>query len=312
MGTGGVDATERAVEVRGLSVRYPDGTVVAIGGLPFTVGAGERVALVGANGSGKSTLLRAIFGLVRASSGAVRVFRRDPAREFDAIRPRVGGVLQDVEAQLLAPTVREDLAFGLEGRGLGKAAIRQRVEETAQRFGLEALLDKVPHYLSGGETRKVALAGALVTEPNLLVLDEPFAGLDPRSRGELVQLVAEAHARRNMAVLVTTHHVHDLPALVDAVYVLGQDGSLLVRDTPAAVFGMADILAAGNVDIPPLTRLAAALRRRGVCLGPAMDEEAMAEALAARLVEPNGAVGSSVHPPVSSAHPTPREAEVSR
>src|SRR4051812_26634526 len=102
------DVAEPAVvEAHDVAVRYPDGTAVAIRGLPFTVAAGERVALLGANGSGKSTLLRAVLGLIRPTSGTVRVFGRDPVRDFDAIRPRIGGVLQDVEAQLLAPVVRD-------------------------------------------------------------------------------------------------------------------------------------------------------------------------------------------------------------
>ncbi|MDQ3701769.1 MAG: energy-coupling factor ABC transporter ATP-binding protein [Chloroflexota bacterium] len=277
------DTAESVAAVRGLAVRYPDGTTVSIGGLPFTVAAGERVALLGANGSGKSTLLRALLGLVSEPAGEVRVFGRDPAQEFDVIRPRIGGVLQDVEAQLLAPTVREDLAFGLEGRGLSKGAVRERVEEIAHRFALRPLLDKVPHYLSGGEKRKVALAGALVTEPDLLVLDEPFAGLDPRSRAELVRLLLEAHARRGMAVVLTTHQVQELPALVDAVYLLGSDGTLLVRDTPRAVFGMRDLLADSNVEVPPLTQLTDALRRRGVEVPATEDPEVIADALATRV-----------------------------
>jgi cobalt/nickel transport system ATP-binding protein len=273
-----------------LVVRYPDGRTVTLTGEPFSVGAGERVALLGANGSGKSTLLRAVLGLVRPVSGSVRVFGRDPARDFDAIRPRVGAVLQDVEAQLLAPTVREDLAFGLE-RGMPKVEIARRVEGAAQAFDLDPLLDKVPHYLSGGERRKVALAGALVTEPDLLVLDEPFAGLDPLSRGELAALIRREHERRNMAVLLTTHEVHELPALVDTVYLLTSDGVLRVRGTPAAVFAMPDALAACNVEAPPLPRLLQALRDGGAAVGlPAgadtTDPLVVARALLARLTQP--------------------------
>jgi cobalt/nickel transport system ATP-binding protein len=249
------------------------------------------VALLGANGSGKSTLLRAVLGLVRPAAGTVRVFERDPVREFDAIRSRVGAVLQDVDAQLLAPTVREDLAFGLDGRGLSKDEIRERVGAVARRFGLEAMLDKVPHYLSGGEKRKVALAGALVTEPDVLVLDEPFAGLDPESIHELVQLLQAASAHRRLTLLLATHDVRELPVLVDAVYVLSRDGTLLVRDRPDAVFGMQDLLAASNVDVPPLARLLAALRRRGVHVGQealTSDPDALADLLASRITPREG------------------------
>ncbi len=270
-----------------LVVRYPDGRTVTLSGEPFSVGPGERVALLGANGSGKSTLLRAVLGLVRPASGTVRVFGRDPAREFDSIRPRIGAVLQDVEAQLLAPTVREDLAFGL-GSSLLRDEIARKVEAAANAFGLLPLLDKVPHYLSGGERRKVALAGALVTEPDLLVLDEPFAGLDPASRGELAALIRREHAQRGMAVLLTTHEVHELPSLVDTVYLLSADGALRVRGTPEAVFAMPDALAASNVEAPPLARLLDALRAGGANLEVAngmdtTDPLVVADALLRRL-----------------------------
>ena len=275
---------EPVVTARGLRVRYPDGRMVAVGGLPFTVREAERVALIGPNGSGKSTLLRAILGLVRPDAGEVRVFGRDPARDFDVIRPRLGAVLQDVDAQLLAPTVREDLAFGLDPRTLSRDEIARRVEGAAMAFGLETLLDKVPHYLSGGEKRKVALAGALVTEPDLLVLDEPFAGLDPRSRAELVAMLREAHTRRGMAVLLTTHEVEELTGLVDAVYVLSQESVLRVRDTPEAVFQMPDLLAAANVPVPPMARLLGALRAHGIQLDPSIfDATELGVVLAERL-----------------------------
>jgi cobalt/nickel transport system ATP-binding protein len=285
------------VTVESLSVRYPDGTVVGLSGLPFTIAPGERVALLGANGSGKSTLIRAILGLVRPEGGTVRVLGRDPVREFDLIRPRLSAVMQDVEAQLLAPTVAEDIAFGLEGRGLTRAEMQERVQEMACLFGLEALLDKVPHYLSGGERRKVALAGALATGPDLLVLDEPFAGLDPRSRTELIELVRAEHARRNMAVLLSTHEVHELPDLVDTVYVLSPEGELRVRDAPAAVFGMRVLLEESNVEAPPLTVLVAALTRRGLRVEATNDPEALAEDLASQVLERVPARISPVAPP---------------
>lgn len=271
------------VSVEGLSVRYPDGTKVSLSGLPVTLAEGERVALLGSNGSGKSTLIRAILGLIRPRAGTVRVLGHDPVREFDFIRPRLSAVLQDVEAQLLAPTVAEDIAFGLEGRGYCATEVQALVLETARRFELEHLLEKVPHYLSGGERRKVALAGALVTQPELLVLDEPFAGLDPRSRAELVDLVRQAHAQRNMAVLLSTHEVHELPGLVDVVYVLSAHGEVVVRDTPDAVFGMPHVLEENNVEAPALTQLVAALQRRGLDVPSTIDPETLAEHLVGHL-----------------------------
>jgi cobalt/nickel transport system ATP-binding protein len=270
-----------AVSLRGLQVQYPDGRTVAIGGIPFEVATGERVALLGPNGSGKSTLLRAVLGLARATAGEVRVFGHDPAREFEQVRTRLGAVLQDVDAQLLAPTVGEDLAFGLVGRGLSAAEVQSRVQAIASAYDLTPLLEKVPHYLSGGERRKVALAGALITEPELLVLDEPFASLDPRSRAELSQYLRLEHTRRGLAFLLTTHEIEELPGLVDTVYVISVEGELVARGTPDEVFAKHDLLVASNVAPPMLVRLAEALRSRGAEVPGANDPEAMADALLA-------------------------------
>jgi cobalt/nickel transport system ATP-binding protein len=270
-----------AVRVDGLRVTYPDGRAVAIVGAPFVVDRGERVAILGPNGSGKSTLLRAVLGLARTSAGTVEVLGHDPAREFEAIRPRVGAVLQDVEAQLLAPTVGQDLALGLAGRGLSRAEVDGRVAAIAREFNLTDLLDKVPHYLSGGERRKVALAGALVTEPELLVLDEPFAGLDPRSRLELSHLIRADHQQRRITLILTTHEVQEVPALVDTVYLLSEQGELVGRGSPAEIFARPDLLLASNVEPPPLTRLLAALAERGERIPPSNDPDEVARALLA-------------------------------
>jgi cobalt/nickel transport system ATP-binding protein len=240
------------------------------------------VALLGANGSGKSTLLRAVLGLARPVSGEVRVFGRNPATAFDELRPQVGAVLQDVEAQLLAPTVREDLAYGLQGSGLSKEEIGARVRRVAAAFRLEDVLDRVPHYLSGGERRKVALAGALVTEPRLLVLDEPFGGLDPRSREELVELIGRAHGDRELTLLLATHEVDQLPRLVDTVCVLRQDGEVRAYGQVREVLAMEEVLRECNVEPPVLGRLRLALERRGmtVPVEAADDVEALANVLA--------------------------------
>ena len=269
-----------AVHASGLQLPYPDGRIVTITGLTFEVEPGERVAIVGPNGSGKSTLLRAILGLIKPAAGQVTVLGHDPARQFERVRTRIGVVLQDVDAQLLAPTVREDLAFGLGGRGLAPAQIRARVETYAERLGIAHLLKRVPHYLSVGERRRVALAGALVTEPDLLVLDEPFAGLDPRSRGELTQLIQAEHQRRSVTLVLTTHEMEELPAVVDTVYVILEDGTVAARGTPWEIFNMQELLAEANVRPPQLTQLRQALAQRGLETPATFDVAALADAIA--------------------------------
>ncbi len=271
---------EPLVHATDLRLGYPDGRLVTIGGLPFDAQPAERVAIVGPNGCGKSTLLRAILGLIKPVSGAVRVLGQDPAREFEKVRSRIGVVMQDVDAQLLAPTVAEDLAFGLGGRDLSSGEIAARVAAYAERLGISHLLGRVPHYLSVGEKRRVALAGALVTEPDLLVLDEPFAGLDPHSREGLTQLIGAEHQRRALTVVVTTQEMEELPALVDAVYVMLEDGTIAARGTPWEIFRMQELLIQANVRPPALTQLQRALAERGIETPDTLDAELLADAIA--------------------------------
>ena len=135
------------------------------------------------------------------------------------------------------------------------------------------LADKVPHYLSGGEKRKVALAGALVTNPDLLVADEPFEGLDPRSRGELVLLLQQLHRERNLTMIITTHHVDLLPIISDTVYVLADGGRITARGTPEEVFAQPDLLRESSIEAPTLTLLFQQLKSQGVDLGVPTDVE---------------------------------------
>lgn len=270
---------DSAVRASGLRVAYPDGREVTIGGLPFDVRSGGRAAIVGPNGSGKSTLLRAILGLVRPTRGEVRVLGHDPEREFDRLRSRIGVVMQDVDAQLLAPTVAEDLAFGLGGRGLSPMEIQARVQLYTEHLGIVHLLDRVPHYLSVGERRRVALAGALVIQPDLLVLDEPFAGLDPRSRLELIRFVLDEHQRRDLTLVLTTHEMEELPSVVDTVFVMLDDGTLAARGTPWEIFRMQELLTEANVRAPQLTQLREALAQRGLETPATFDVDALADAI---------------------------------
>ncbi len=182
-------------QVKCLRHVYPDQTEVDLCGLDFSVCTGQRIAILGANGSGKSTLIFHLLGLLAPVDGDVTVFGVNPSRQFKEIRHRIGVVLQNVDDQIIGPTVWDDVTF--TPRALGKS--------------------KVPHYLSGGEKRKVALAGALVTEPELLIMDEPFTGLDPRSRTELAALLVQLHAERGITYIVSTHEIDYVPAIADWV-----------------------------------------------------------------------------------------------
>lgn len=250
--------SEEIVRVSCVKHSYEDGTEVDLCGLDFVALRGQRVAVLGPNGAGKTTLLYHILGLLRPQEGVVQVFGVDPSREWKTIRERIGVVLQNVEEQLLAPTVFDDVAFSPRQYGMAEEAVRRRVMETLELLGIAHLRDKVPHNLSGGEKRKVALAGALVMRPELLVMDEPFEGLDPASRDKMLELM-RVLALNDVSIVMSTHDIDSVPLLADFAYVLAPGGRIAFTGTPAEVFSEASLLAAGNIKPPVLAELFARL-----------------------------------------------------
>ena len=250
---------------------YPDGTEVSLCGLDFVAHRGEGIVILGPNGAGKSTLLHHLLGLLRPDEGVVTVLGHDPAREFELIQPRIGVLVQNVEEQLLGPTVADDVAFGARNAGFSPAEVEARVQRVTRRLGIEHLAGKVVHYLSGGEKRKVALAGALVTDPEILILDEPFEGLDPRSGGELVRLLRNLRQETGLTLILTTHDVDLVPKLADVVYVLADGGRIIARGTPDEVFRRREILEVSSIEAPALTVLFHRLREAGLDLGSPTD-----------------------------------------
>jgi len=240
---------------------YEDGTTVHLCGLDFLVHKGQRVAVLGPNGSGKTTLLYHLLGLLRSREGEVRVFGVDPGEAWPEIRQRVGVVLQNVDEQLLAPTVGDDVAFSPRQYGLPEQEVERRVDEALGLLGIAHLRQRVPHNLSGGEKRKVALAGALVMQPELLVLDEPFEGLDPASRAGLIELLERLSTERGMTIVMSTHDIDSVPEMADYAYVLAPGGTIVLSGTPEQVFARSELLAQGNIKPPILAELFAALGR---------------------------------------------------
>lgn len=252
--------SDPVVLVSCVSHMYEDGTSVSLCGLDFVAEAGQRVAVLGPNGSGKTTLLFHVLGLLRPQEGVVRVFGKDPSTHWPELRERVGVVLQNVDEQLLAPTVEDDVAFSPRQYGLPDREVDKRVRETLELLGIADLAPRVPHNLSGGERRKVALAGALVVRPELLVLDEPFEGLDPASRDGLVTLL-NGIAARGATVIIATHDIDTVPEFADEAYVLTRGGDLVLKGPPAELFRRVDQLASENIRPPVLAELFAELKR---------------------------------------------------
>jgi cobalt/nickel transport system ATP-binding protein len=260
---------------------YEDGTSVHLCGLDFLAHTGARVAVLGPNGSGKTTMLFHILGLLKPQEGDVRVFGVSPADEWPAIRRRIGVVLQNVDEQLLAPTVIDDVAFSPRQYGLAEDDALARAHDALGMLGIDHLADRVPHNLSGGEKRKVALAGALVMDPELLVLDEPFEGLDPASRTSLLGLLSSLARERGMTIIMSTHDIDSVPEFADYAYVLAPGGRIALSGTPEELFASPDVLAEDNIEPPILADLFARLRERDATApAPALSVAAAVDALA--------------------------------
>ncbi len=267
------------VKVRCLKHVYSDATEVNICGLDFVVHEGEKVVILGPNGSGKTTLLAHIIGLLEATEGEIEVFGKVPTKEFNDVISKIGVVFQNVDEQIICPTVEDDIAFTLRNRDVPSAEIDKRVNAMMEIIGITELRNKVPHYLSGGEKRKVALAGALIANPSLLVLDEPFEGLDPKTKEEMIQLLLKINNEHNPAFVITTHEVNLVPRIADVVYILSQ-GNIIARGSPKEVFSSPHLLHQANMQPPDFLVLFSNLREMGFDVDfPSTMEEA-AEMLA--------------------------------
>ncbi len=244
---------------------YPDTTEIHICGLDFVVNRGERVVILGGNGTGKTTLIYHILGLLEPNEGSVSVFGVNPASRYHAIRERIGVLLQNVEEQILSPTVWDDISFSPRNYGYGKGKTARMVDDVMSELDIAHLRDKLCHYLSGGEKRKVALAGALVMRPELLILDEPFEGLDSRSRTDLVELLNRRN-REGMTVIMSTHDLNLVGSFADRAYVLAKGRGVIAAGTPSDIFMRVEALRSSNIDPPLLTELFSKLKDKGVAV----------------------------------------------
>lgn len=252
--------SERVVEIRGLEFIYMHDTPLAtkaLAGVDFDVRRGETVGLLGHTGSGKSTLVQHLNGLLRPHGGTVRVLEydlTDPKTDLKALRQRVGLVFQFPEAQLFEKYVGDDVAFGPRQLKLGKEEVRERVRVAMNAVGLpfETFKDRYTFSLSGGEKRRAALAGVLALRPEILVLDEPMAGLDPRGRRRLLHLVEELKSAWELTVVLISHNMDDIARLTDRCFVIA-DGKTVMSGTPRELFSRPDTLAELGLGLPAVT-----------------------------------------------------------
>ena len=264
------------LKVEHLSHVYSAGTPFekkAVDDVSFTARKGEFIGLIGHTGSGKSTLIQHFNGLLKPTSGRVLINGEDifQSKEMTrAARFAVGLVFQYPEYQLFEETVYADVAFGPKNMGLDKDEIDRRVRENCRIVGLpEEALDKSPFELSGGQKRRVALAGVLAMEPEVLVLDEPTAGLDPAGRENLMANIRDYHRNKHKTIILVSHSMDEIAQNVDRILVL-KSAHVLMSGAPAEVFARAEELLTAGLDVPQVTRIAMALKARGLDIDPAV------------------------------------------
>lgn len=264
----------------------------ALRDVSLTVRRGEFLGLAGHTGSGKSTLVQHLNGLIRPQEGSVYALGLDLANKKDAaaVKAKVGVVFQYPERQLFAETVTQDVAFGPHNLGLSQAEVARRVESSLARVGLDLATvgDKSPFELSGGQQRRVAFAGVLAMEPEVLVLDEPMAGLDPAARSDFLELIDRLH-HGGLTVVMVSHSMDDLANCCDRIVVMNE-GAVFAEGTPAQVFAHADELKSIGLGVPAAQRMALALAEAGVPLrrGGLYTVESLADELVDLLIGRSG------------------------
>lgn len=264
-----------SIQVKNLTHIYDPGLPtesVAIEDISFNIGDGSLVGIIGHTGSGKSTLLQHLNGLLRPTSGSIVVSGTDITEagvSMVNIRKKIGLVFQYPEYQLFEETVAKDVAFGPKNLGLGEEEIDERVREAIELVGLDydKVAEKSPLELSGGQKRRVAIAGVIAMRPEVLILDEPTAGLDPKAHRDVLKMVEDVHEKTGNITILVSHNMTDIARLADQVIVI-DSGKLVADGTPEEVFAMKEKLESVGLAVPPVTEFTETLRGRGIDISP--------------------------------------------
>lgn len=273
------------LEIQNLTYIYSAGTPFehrALDNISFSVERGEFLGIIGHTGSGKSTLMQHLNGLLKPTSGKVLLHGKDIWTDKKTTRQarfQVGLVFQYPEYQLFEETVYKDIAFGPKNMGLKPDEIDRRVRDAAALVGItEAQLDVSPFDLSGGQKRRVAIAGVIAMEPEVLVLDEPTAGLDPEGREEVLRNIEAYRREKNATIMMVSHSMNDVARLAGRLLVMN-DATLAMDGTPAEVFARAQVLVDMGLDIPEVTKLFLRLQAMGLPVNPVYTMEQAVAAL---------------------------------
>ena len=260
------------ISVKNLSHSYTDGASYktdAIKNVSFSINKGEIIGIVGHTGSGKSTLIQHLNGLIKTDKGHIFIDGKDiweNPKEITKVRHKVGLVFQYPEYQLFEETAYKDIAYGPANMGLSSSEIDSRVRLAAQMVGVTTdMLNESPFDFSGGEKRRVAIAGVIAMQPKVLIMDEPSAGLDPKGRKLIFDLIKNYRDKTGSTVIVVSHNMDDIAACADRIIVMNR-GELVMFDTPENVFYDSTMLASLSLDFPSAARIAEKLRGKGVNL----------------------------------------------
>ena len=251
------------LEVKNIKYSY-NSDYQALKGVSLKVEKGEMVALLGKNGAGKSTLFLHLNGIYQPDEGQVFIDGEELKYDKKSLlkfRQKVGIVFQNPDDQIFAPTVEEDVAFGPLNLGLSMEEVQDRVEEALERVGMSGFEKTAPHHLSGGQKKRVAIAGILAMKPEIMVLDEPTAGLDPQGVVDLSKLLNELNDE-GITIIISTHEVDLVPNYANKVFVL-VDGLLIAEGTPKEIFAKPEILNQANLKVPIVTDLFQQLEEEG-------------------------------------------------
>ena len=263
-----VNQEENRIIVSNLAYAYPEADRNAVDGVSMRVKKGEFLAILGHNGSGKSTLAKLFNALYVPGEGTVWVCGMDTREDelvFD-IRQHAVMVFQNPDNQIVATIVEEDVAFGLENNGVPPREIRVRIDEALRAVNMSEYAKKAPHMLSGGQKQRVAIAGVLAMKPDVIILDESTAMLDPSGRAEVMNTVHRLNEEEGISVVIITHYMSEA-ATADYVIVM-DEGKIAMSGTPREVFTQVERVRALGLDVPPMTNLADMLRKDGVGIRP--------------------------------------------
>jgi len=236
--------------------QYPDGTI-ALCDINFALRRNQVTAIIGGNGAGKTTLFLHLNGILEPKSG--HLYYNDNPYDYGKkklmdLRTKVGIVFQDPDNQLFSASVYKDITFGLKNMGLPEEEIRKRVEKVIQATGIQDIRDKPTHFLSFGQKKRVAIAGVLAMNPEILILDEPTAGLDPQGVSELMKLLKETREKMGITILIATHDIDMVPIYCDYVYVM-EKGRFLMEGTPEFIFNRKEELRSASLRLPRIAHL---------------------------------------------------------